>query len=125
MYWTPGIGCPNLRRSDQGESATSRGLMMKLPHRRQFLHLAAGAVALPAVSRIARAQAYPTRPVRIIVGFPPGGVNDITARLMGQALSERLGQNFLVENRPGASGSIGTEVVGRATPDGYTLLLAS
>ena len=95
---------------------------MKLP-RRQFLHLAAGAAALPAVSRIARAQTYPTRPVRIIVGFPAGNASDIFARLMGQWLSERLGQQFVVENRPGAGSNIGTEVVVRAPPDGYTLLL--
>ena len=95
---------------------------MKLP-RRQFLHLAAGAAALPAVSRIARAQAYPTRPVRIIVGFPAGGAPDIIARLMGQGLSERLGQQFVIENRPGAGSNIGTEVVVRAPPDGYTLLM--
>jgi len=75
---------------------------MKLPHRRQFLHLVAGAAALPAVSRITWAQAYPTRPVRIIVGFAPGGGVDITARLIGQWLSERLGQQFIIENRPGA-----------------------
>jgi tripartite-type tricarboxylate transporter receptor subunit TctC len=95
---------------------------MKLP-RRQFLHLAAGAAALPAVSRIARAQAYPTRPVRIIVGFPPGGGTDILARLIGQWLSERLGQSFVIENRPGAGTNIGTEAVVRAAPDGHTLLL--
>jgi len=75
---------------------------MKLPHRRQFLHLAAGAAALPAVSHIAWAQTYPTRPVRIVVGFPPGGGADITARLIGQWLSERLGQPFIIDNRPGA-----------------------
>ena len=90
--------------------------------RRTFLHLAAGAAALPAVSRMARAQAYPSRPVRIIVGFPAGGATDIQARLMGQWLSERLGQQFVVENRAGASGNIGTEAVARAAPDGYTLL---
>jgi tripartite-type tricarboxylate transporter receptor subunit TctC len=95
---------------------------MKLP-RRNFLHLAAGAAALPAVSRIARAQAYPTRPVRIIVGVTPGSAPDIVARLMGQWLSERLGQQFLVENRPGAGTNIGTEAVVRAPADGYTLLL--
>ena len=98
---------------------------MKLPHRRQFLHLAAGAAALPAVSRIAWAQAYPTRPVRIIVGFAPGGGNDIMARLIGPWLSERLGQQFVIENRPGAGTNIATEAVVNAPPDGYTLLLAS
>jgi tripartite-type tricarboxylate transporter receptor subunit TctC len=98
---------------------------MKLPHRRQFLHLAAGAAALPAVSRVARAQAYPTRPVRLIVVQAAGGGNDIVARLMGQWLSERLGQSFVIENRPGAGGNIGTEAVVRAPPDGYTLLLVA
>jgi tripartite-type tricarboxylate transporter receptor subunit TctC len=97
---------------------------MKLP-RRKFLHLAAGAAALPAMSRMARAQAYPSRPVRIVVGFPPGGSVDITARLIGQWLSERLGQPFVIENRPGAGTNIGTEAVVRAPGDGYTLLLAS
>ena len=85
-------------------STISKGDAMKLPHRRKFLHLAAGAAALPVVSRVARAQAYPTRPVRIIVGFPAGGSGDFHARLMGQWLSERLGQQFVVENRPGAGG---------------------
>jgi tripartite-type tricarboxylate transporter receptor subunit TctC len=93
--------------------------------RLQFLHLAAGAAALPAVSRSAWAQAYPTRPVRLVVGFPPGGSTDILARLMGQWLSERLGQPFIIENRPGAAGNIATEAVVRAPADGYTLLLAS
>src|SRR6516162_8836755 len=96
---------------------------MKLP-RRKFLHLAAGAAALPAVSRFAWAQAYPTQPVRIIVGVAPGGPTDILARLMGQWLSERLGQPFVIENRPGAAGNIGTEAVVKSPPDGYTLLLA-
>ena len=95
---------------------------MKLP-RRHFLHLAAGAAALPAVSRVARAQAYPTRPVRIIVPFAPAGSADIVARLIGQWLSERLGQPFVIENRPGAGTNIGTEAVVRAPADGYTLLL--
>jgi tripartite-type tricarboxylate transporter receptor subunit TctC len=95
---------------------------MKLP-RRNFLHLAAGAAALPALPRIARAQAYPTRPVRIIVGFPAGGGVDIVARLMGQWLSERLGQPFVIDNRPGAATNIATEAVVRAAADGYTLLL--
>src|SRR6476620_4545981 len=97
---------------------------MKLP-RRQFLHLAAGAAALPAVSHFAWAQAYPTRPVRLVVGFPPGGATDITARLIGQWLSERLGQQFVIENRPGAGSNIATEGVARAAADGYTLLLVS
>jgi tripartite-type tricarboxylate transporter receptor subunit TctC len=97
---------------------------MKL-RRRQFLHLAAGAAAIPAVSRIAIAQTYPTRPVRIIAGFAAGGGLDITARLVGQSLSGRLGQQFVVENRPGAGGNIGTEAVVNAPPDGYTLLLAA
>jgi tripartite-type tricarboxylate transporter receptor subunit TctC len=94
---------------------------VKLP-RRNFLHLAAAAAALPAVSRIAWAQAYPSRPVHLIVPFGPAGATDITARLIGQWLSERLGQQFIVENRPGAGGNIGTEAVVRASPDGYTLL---
>jgi tripartite-type tricarboxylate transporter receptor subunit TctC len=98
---------------------------MKLPHRRQFLHLAAGAAALPAVSRIAWAQAYPTRPVRIVVGVAAGGAPDIFARLIGQWLSDRLGQQFVIENRPGAATNIATEVVVRAPADGYTLLQVS
>src|SRR5262245_29487621 len=98
---------------------------MKLPHRRKFLYLAAGAGALPAVSRIARAQAYPSRPVRIIVGFPPGGAVDVVARIMGQWLSERLGASFVVENRPGAGSNLAAEFVAKAAPDGYTLLLVS
>ena len=97
---------------------------MKLP-RRQFLHLAAGAAALPAVSRFARAQAYPSRPVRLIVGTTAGGVQDIVARLMAQCLSEHFGQPFVVENRAGGAGNIGAEAVVRALPDGYTLLLVT
>ncbi len=93
--------------------------------RRQLLHLAAGAGALPVLSDIAEAQAYPTRPVRLIIGYPPGGSADITARLMGQWLSERLGQPFIIESRPGASTNIATEAVVHAPPDGYTLLLVA
>jgi tripartite-type tricarboxylate transporter receptor subunit TctC len=95
---------------------------MKFP-RRQFLHLAAGAAALPALSRVAWAQGYPTRPIRWVVGFVPGGATDIIARLMGQWLSERLGQSVVIENRPGAGSNIATEVVVNAPADGYTLLL--
>ena len=94
-------------------------------HRRKFLHLFAGAVALPTAPRIARAQVYPSRPVRIIVGFPAGGSVDIVARLIGQWLSERLGQQFVIENRAGAGSNIGAEEVVRAPPDGYTLLQIS
>ena len=97
---------------------------MKLP-RRQFLHLAVGAAALPVLPRIARAQGYPTCPVRIVVPYAAGLSPDIIARLVGQALSERLGQQVIIENRPGAGGTIGTEVVVRAPADGYTLLLAT
>jgi tripartite-type tricarboxylate transporter receptor subunit TctC len=98
---------------------------MKLPHRRCFLHLAAGAAALPAVSRVARAQTYPSRPVRIIVGFAPGGTTDVLARMMAQWLSERLGQPFVIENRPGAGTNIATEAAVRAAADGYTLLFVT
>jgi tripartite-type tricarboxylate transporter receptor subunit TctC len=96
---------------------------MKLP-RRNFLHLLAGAAALPAFSRVARAQAYPTRPVRLVVTTAAGGSPDIIARLIGQWLSERLGQPIIIDNRPGAGTNIGTEIVVRAPPDGYTLLMA-
>jgi tripartite-type tricarboxylate transporter receptor subunit TctC len=97
---------------------------VKLP-RREFLYLAAGASALPAVSRIALAQAYPARPVHIIVGLPAGGTPDLFARLIGEWLSERLGQSFVIENRPGAATNIATELVVRAVPDGYTLVRSS
>jgi tripartite-type tricarboxylate transporter receptor subunit TctC len=93
--------------------------------RRTFLHFAAGAAALPAMSRLAMAQAYPSRPVRILAGFPPAGSVDITARLIGQWLSERFGQQFIIENRPGAGANLATEAVAKAPPDGYTLLLTS
>src|SRR5262252_5505832 len=102
--------------------AFQRGTLMKLP-RRAFLHLAACVAALPAASRVARAQAYPARPVRVVVGFPAGGAPDIIARLAGQWLSERLGQQFVIENRPGFGGNFATEFVVRAPPDGYTLLM--
>src|SRR5215813_7476043 len=97
---------------------------MKLP-RRNFLHLVASAAALPAVSRITWAQAYPTRPVRVVVGAPPGGGHDIVARLIGQWLSERLGQPFVIDNRPGGGENIATEAVVRSFPDGYTILLVT
>src|SRR5262245_4630055 len=97
---------------------------MELP-RRRFLSLAAGTTALSVVSRIARAQAYPTRPVRIVVGQAAGSGSDTFARIIGQFLSERLGQQFVVENRPGAAGNIATEAVVRSPPDGYTLLLVN
>ena len=95
---------------------------MKFPHRRRVLHLAAGAAVLPVVSRVAGAQAYPSRPVRIVVPFPAAGLSDIVTRLVGQWLSERLGTPFIIENRPGAGSNLGTEVVVNAPPDGYTLL---
>src|SRR5437868_1198847 len=108
-------------RTDPRHRADCGGRIMTFP-RRRFLQLAAGAAALPALPRMARAQAYPSRPVRVIVGFPAGGATDIQARLMGQWLSDRLGQQFIVENRSGASGNIGTEAVAKAPADGYTLL---
>src|SRR5438132_429717 len=98
---------------------------VKFPHRRQFLHLAAGAAALPAMPRIARAQAYPARPVRLIVPAPPGGGTDITARLISQWLSDRLGQSFVIDNRPGGGTNVGTEAAVKAPSDGYTLLLTA
>ena len=91
---------------------------MKFPHRRQFLHLAAGTTTFPFAAHVARAQVYPTRPVRLIVAAPAGGVTDVVARLIGHYLSERFGQQFIVENRPGASNTIGTEAVVRARSDG-------
>jgi hypothetical protein len=101
-----------------------RGRPMKRP-RRKFLRLAAGAAALPTISRIGWTQAYPSRPVRLLTGFAAAGGSDVVARLIGQWLSERLGQSFIIENRPGAGGNIGTESVVRAPPDGYTLLLVT
>jgi tripartite-type tricarboxylate transporter receptor subunit TctC len=114
-----------LNRADAGTAATDFATrrVTKFP-RRQFLRLAAGAVAMPAVSRAAWAQIYPAHAAHIIVGFPAGGLTDIVARLMGQWLSERLGQPFVVENRPGAAGNIAADTVAHAAADGYTLLLA-
>src|SRR6516164_5337537 len=112
---------PNSRRANRAHLGM-HGAGMKIP-RRSFLHLAAAAAALPVVSRIASAQAYPSRPVRVIVPFGTAGVTDIIARLIGQWLSDRLGQQFVIENRPGAGGNIGTEVAVRAPADGYTLVV--
>src|SRR5262247_3805306 len=112
---------PRRRSAPRGNE---RRLVTQHP-RRRILSLAAGAAALPAVLRIAWAQAYPTRPVRLVVAFPAGGATDIFARVVGQWLSERLGQQFVIENRPGAGAIIGTEAVVNAQPDGYTLLMAS
>src|SRR5580692_8981941 len=92
-------------------------------HRRKFLHLAAGAAAMPAISRIAHAETYPSHPVRLVVGFAAGSTTDILARLMGQWLTQRLGQQFVIENRPGAGGNVGAEAVVKSAPDGYTLLM--
>src|SRR5262249_17083226 len=105
-------------------SSDVKGFEMKLP-RRRFLHLAAGAAALPFAPHVARAQAYPTRPVRIIVGFPAGGGTDTLARLIGHWLSERLGKPFIVENRPGAASNIATEAVVRAPADGFPRAVAA
>src|SRR5262249_3497475 len=110
-----------LQRADSLRFQSRFAGIMK-PPRRRFLHLVAGAVALPGVAHFAWAQTYPTRPVRIIVPYPPGGAPDIVARLMGQWISDRLGQQFIIENRPGAGGNIGTEAAVRASSDGYTLL---
>jgi tripartite-type tricarboxylate transporter receptor subunit TctC len=98
---------------------------MKLPHRRKFLHLAAGAAALPAVSRIAWAQPYPTQPVKIIVSFGAGGSLDILTRLLGEQLGRNLGQQFVIDNRPGAAGNLAAEIVAKSEADGYTLLAAT
>src|SRR5262249_22192041 len=120
-------GRSSRRRTSRRNKASRRphfregGFKMKLP-RRNFLHLAAGAAALPAVTRFAWAQAYPSRPVRWIVGFAAGGDTDIIARLIGQWLSERFGQQFIIENRPGAASNIAIEAVVRARADGYTLV---
>src|SRR6185369_2164970 len=122
MYWTRGTICSTAVLMRSPSANIPRRTAVKLP-RRQFLRLAAGAAALPAVSQIARAQTYPSRPVRIMVGFAPGGPADILARLIGQWLSDHLGQPFIIENRPGASGNIAAEAVVRAPADGHTLLM--
>src|SRR5262245_19658711 len=128
LFRTPCLvvyGRPQSGRPSPGSTFNiRRGHPMRLP-RRRFLRLAAGAVALPAASRLARAQAYPARPVRVIVGQAAGSSSDITARLVGQWVSERLGQQFVVEVRPGAAGNIATESAVNAPPDGYTLLLVN
>src|SRR5262245_16087516 len=125
---TSGVRSSRRRISSRNRHARCRqlekGTGMKLP-RRQFLHLAAGRAALPAVPSFALAQAYPAGPVRIVVPFPAGGTSDILARLLGQWISERLGQPFVIENRPGAASNVGTEVVVRAPADGHTLLLVT
>src|SRR5262249_27947028 len=118
----PAVAARPRRRGDR-MMRTEREVQMKLPHRRQVLHLAASAAALPAVSRIGRAQAYPTRPVHVIVGFTAGNNIDIVARLIGQWLSERLRQPFIIVKRPAASGNIAAEAVVRAAADGHTLLM--
>src|SRR4029079_5708585 len=124
LPYSPKSAARRRSNSSRAPRALTWGIqMMKFP-RRRFLHLATGAAALPAVSRIAWAQTYPSRPVRIIVPFPAGQATDSIARLMGQSLSERLGQGFVIETRTGAGGNIGAEAVVRAPPDGYTLLLA-
>src|SRR5580693_6244129 len=114
-------GGANLIYRERRAANGNREDVMKL-YRRKFLHLAAGAAAASIASRTARADGYPTRPVRWIVGFPPGGPNDITARLMAESVSQRLHQSFVVENRPGASSTVATEMVARAQPDGYTVM---
>src|SRR5262245_27100160 len=111
------------RRQDPG--VTDMLSQLRALSRRKCLFLAGSALALPSLPRIARAQTYPHRPVRIVVGFSPGGPTDIVARLIGQSLSERLGQQFIIDNRPGAGGNIATDAVVRAQPDGYTLLLVN
>ena len=130
VYEPPAIRAaflPNANEHFENRSAPCQQLSTSAPKisRRQLLNLIMGAAALPAFAHIARAETYPSRPVRIIVGFPPGGAADITARLIGQWLSERLGQPFIIENRPGAGTNIGTEVVANSPADGYTLLLVS
>src|SRR5882724_7096095 len=122
------LQCSTVRGSkSDNETATDIrfGNTMKLPHRRQFLHLVAGAATLPAVSRRSWAQTYPSRPVRSIVGFGAGSAADVVARLIGQWLSERLGQPFIVENRPGAGSNMGAQAVVRAPADGYTFLVVT